>query len=1053
MYFFLSYARSGDDLLVKQFFQGLSAELRRRTGVAADEAVGFLDTGIGIGIRWSSALQQALSSCQVFLPLYSARYFKRVYCRREWAFFAERLRLEAERTGVQPESIIPVTWVPMSDRLPDAAAAINHHDETFGAEYANRGLYSMLRVQRLQDDYHEFLVALATKIINAARLHPLPALDPATARAVEAFSEHAEPWPLPAGAPDPAADVAGMEPTGPQPAISADGSPRVVPAAPSVWRVPTRTAAFTGRDGTLERLHAGLAAGTTVVLQRALFGLGGVGKTQLAIEYAHRYAADYDLVWWVPAEQPALIRSALAELAPQLAVASGATVAGTAEAVLDVLRRGRPFGRWLLIFDNADEPRDLARYLPHGAGHVLVTSRNQQWAAQFEHIEVDVFSREESVALLTRQCRGLDPADADRIAAALGDLPLAVSQAGAWLETSGMSVEVYLKLLQTEVTQLLSASSPPDYPMPAAATWLLSVGRLRRQTAPAAQLLELCAFFAPEPITLSLLYSDEVARRLDPAAAPAQSSLLIGRLVRDIGRYALARVDYRQATFQVHRLVQAVLRDQLTPQQQADRRHDVHEVLARANPGNPDAPQNWDRYAELFAHIAASGAVDCGAEEVRRLIVDEVRYLRRRGDFRSSQQMAEQALPRWRERFGEDDSWTLRLGFDLANSMRALGSYQAARTLDAEILARMRRTLGDSHIYTLMTSSSLAADLRSLGYYRQAQEMDEDTLARLRTELGPDHTRTLMVANNVAESLLLAGQPGAARALHRETLTRSQRVRGADHPSTLFVANNLARDLRGEGRVPESVAVQRDTLARTQRVLGEGHASTLLAATNLAVSLRRLGELVEARELNDEAARRYRTLLGEDHPDVLSCRINLACDLFAGGDLEAALGLVDELFGRYRRVLGERHPSSLACANNLAVLLRANGDRDARRVAERALAGLAQALGEEHPYTLGCALNLANTLSDDGQYPLAREIDEQTYRRYLRTLGPAHPETLVCGSNLSRDLQATGDTDGASVLREEILRRCRESLGPANPITLRVIGGQRLDWDIEVPPV
>jgi hypothetical protein len=92
-------------------------------------------------------------------------------------------------------------------------------------------------------------------------------------------------------------------------------------------------------------------------------------------------------------------------------------------------------------------------------------------------------------------------------------------------------------------------------------------------------------------------------------------------------------------------------------------------------------------------------------------------------------------------------------------------------------------------------------------------------------------------------------------------------------------------------------------------------------------------------------------------------------------------------------------------------------------------------------------------LSDDGQHPLAREIDEQTYRRYLRTLGPAHPETLVGGSNLSRDLRATGDTDGAGVLREEILRRCRESLGPGNPITLRVIGGQRLDWDIEVPPV
>jgi hypothetical protein len=1068
LYFFLSYARGTDDALVQQFYHDLCDELRRRTGAAAGEQVGFLDTRIGIGVRWSAALQRALASCQVFLPLYSPRYFRRPNCAMEWAFFTERLRRNGGRAGAEPSSIVPVTWVPLRE-LPPAAAAINYHDDAFGVEYARKGLYGIIRVRRLEDDYYEFLSELAARIIEVVRLQPLAELDDAASRDIEALAETAAPWPLPPEAPELAAPAApatvaavpdasdpppanpGYPPAGGYPAAGADPPAR---AHPSVWNVPTRSVGFTGREPMLDRLRRGLSAGTTVVLPHTLFGLGGVGKTQLAIEYAHRFAAEYELVWWVPAEQPALIRSTLAELAPLLRVPSGEKVAETAVAVLDALRRGQPYRRWLLVFDNAEEPGELLRYLPQGAGHVLVTSRNQDWASHFDHVEVDVFTRLESVALLTRRCPGLDPADANRIAEALGDLPLAVGQAGAWLDSTGMSVEVYLKLLQTEIAQLLAASVPAGYPRSAAATWLVSLGRLAREEPAAAALLRLCAFFAPEPIPLSVLYGDAMVSLLAPEDTTVHGPILLGRLIRGIGRYALARVDQRQGTFQIHRLVQAVLRDQLTPQQQAEARHQVHEVLAHANPGAPDEPRNWPRYAELFAHLTPSEAIDCPAGPVRQLVVDEARYLWRRGDFGSSQALAEQALPRWRERFGPDDPSTLLLGFQLANALRSQARYEAAWQLDADLLARMRRTLGDDHHYTLMTSSSLAADVRALGRYQQACELDRNALGRFRAVLGEDHPRTLMVANNLAESLYTAGDPAAARALHQETLERSRRVRGPDHPSTLFVASNLARDLRGEGELAASAALQQATLARYRQVLGEGHASTLHAAANLAVSLRKLGRVAAARNLNDDALRRYRALLGDEHPDTLACAMNLAGDRCAAGDVLGALELAEDVFVRYRQVLGEHHPSTLACASNLVAVLRANqaGAR-ARMLAERTLAVLPGVVGDDHPYTLACTVNLANTVYDMGDADGALGLDEPAYRRYRAVRGVHHPETLASGNNLSVDLRGVNATGAGVALHDDMLRRFREVLGDAHQDTARVIGWQRLDCDVEVPPV
>ena len=348
-------------------------------------------------------------------------------------------------------------------------------------------------------------------------------------------------------------------------------SPATAPGAvPVIWgEVPQRNRNFTGREEILSRLRTGFqenTAGTVaaVLPTRALQGMGGVGKTALSIEYAHRYQSDYDLVWWIRADQAALVRSQLAALAGRLgiqpATATGIEVA--VSAVLDALRRGVPYSRWLLVFDNADQPEELNDIIPRGPGHVLVTSRNPRWDAVVDTLPINVFARTESQEFLFRRLpRKLTDSDADLLAAELGDLPLALEQAGAVQAETGMPVDEYLRLLREHTAQIMEEGRSPEYPFSMTAAWRLSVTLLSRRMPQALELLRCCAFFSPDPIPR------DVFRRGTQATGTRVSDLmadpiLLGRAIRELGRFALIRIDGR--TIQVHRLIQALLRSDLS---------------------------------------------------------------------------------------------------------------------------------------------------------------------------------------------------------------------------------------------------------------------------------------------------------------------------------------------------------------------------------------------------------------------------------------------------------------------------------------------------------
>ncbi len=272
---------------------------------------------------------------------------------------------------------------------------------------------------------------------------------------------------------------------------------RLSETMPRVWNIPARNPAFTGRDSLLAAVRERLLAGHAAVVQ-ALYGMGGVGKTQLAAEYAHRFAGSYDLAWWINAEQDGLIGDQVASLGLALGcIPSGAGNEAVRAAVLAELRQR---GRWLLIFDNAEAPADVTPWLPGGGGHVLITSREHGWDEVAAPIEVDVLTRAESIEMFQRRFPGLTAIDADRLAAELGDLPLAIAQAAGFIADTGTAASQYLDLLQIRAGQLLDRGAPGSYPRSLAAATVLIADRLAGHDPAAAELASLCAFLAPEPI-------------------------------------------------------------------------------------------------------------------------------------------------------------------------------------------------------------------------------------------------------------------------------------------------------------------------------------------------------------------------------------------------------------------------------------------------------------------------------------------------------------------------------------------------------------------------
>jgi NB-ARC domain len=330
-----------------------------------------------------------------------------------------------------------------------------------------------------------------------------------------------------------------------------------------ITNLPTGNLAFTGRDDELATLARRLAPdpATGVVQPVALHGLGGVGKTQLALEYAYRHALDYEVRWWVAAQQPAAIPGQLLNLARRLGIPDHAEQAEILAMLADALRQ-RP--RWLLVFDNAQHAHDLRPYLPSGPGQVLITSRNPSWGALATSVQVEVLRRPEAVAFL-RRLLTVEPEEGTALAEALGDLPLALEQAAAYLEETATASADYLELLRDRSRELFALGRPASSEETIATTWTVSIERLRTEAPIALELIALCAFLGADDLPRALL-TDHPDALPTSLASTVQDRLGIQQALAALRRYSL--VTLTSDALSMHRLVQQVVRHHLSPAQQ-----------------------------------------------------------------------------------------------------------------------------------------------------------------------------------------------------------------------------------------------------------------------------------------------------------------------------------------------------------------------------------------------------------------------------------------------------------------------------------------------------
>jgi tetratricopeptide (TPR) repeat protein len=668
------------------------------------------------------------------------------------------------------------------------------------------------------------------------------------------------------------------------------GRPRFPTALPPVWNLPfRRNSAFTGREQALTGLAEQLGRDAAAAVTQALQGVGGVGKTALAVEYAYRYRSQFDTVWWVRTEQPATLVGDYAGLGGALQL-PGADQADQQLAALAVQRWLEEHDRWLLVLDNADAPDtptglevplarlvDLLPRVLHG--QVLVTSRDASWEEHAALAELEVFSPEEAVAFLLDRSGSSDHATATRIVELLGWLPLALEQAGAYVRETRLSLVDYLARLRGYPALTVARGRPRDRDPTdtVATTWQVSLERVRA-TAGAAALLEVCAFLGPEEIPRELF-----AQQLDPPAAElhllAQDPFALDAAVAALRRFGLVKAD--QQLLSVHRLLQQVVRDSLDPATTTARVGVAVRLLERALPfGGRADPGLWPVCARLLPHALAATehAAQLGVEPLATasLLESAADYLHGRARYADARRLHERALAIREARLGTDHPTTAHSLNNLGRVVREQGGLADARRLFEGALAVREACLGSDHPDTAQSLNNLAGVLRAQGDLVGARRLFERTLAIREVRFGANHPITAWTLNNLAGVLHDQGDLVGARRLHERALAIFEGRLGADHHNTAWTLDNLAGVLHDQGDLAGAYRLLERALAIYEARLGSDHPDTARTLDDLALVLRDRGDLAGARPLFERALSIREAHLGPDHPETARSRQNLA---------------------------------------------------------------------------------------------------------------------------------------------------------------------------------
>ena len=827
-----------------------------------------------------------------------------------------------------------------------------------------------------------------------------------------------------------------------------------------LWNVPFgRNPFFTGRGLLLERLHAQLSRSHSAALTQsyALSGLGGIGKTQTAIEYAYRYREEYHAVLWVRAASRETLVADFVALARLLALPDQ-NAQDQLLIVVAVKRWLEQQEGWLLILDNADELVLLADFLPSaGAGHVLLTTRAQATGKIAQSLSVEKMEVSEGVQLLLRRAKMLGREEAlEYVSAAvrktaqqlveeLDGLPLALDQAGAYIEDTGSSLSEYLQLYRRHHLALLQQQSSlsTDYPHTVASTWTLSFRQVEQANPAAADLLRLCAFLHPDAIPEIIL--TEGATELGPVLSQVDADpLLLKGAIQVLRRYSLVKRDPDTKQLNIHRLVQVVLKDSLD---EAAQRQWAERSVRAVNRAIPEAEflfwEQEQRYDLCLPHaligIQLIEQYNFTFLEAARLLYTAGSYLSYRGQYAQVEPLLVRALALREQVLGPEHPETASALNFLAEFYVIRGNFQQAERLLQPALVGFERVLGPEHPVIATALEILATAYMYRGKYAEAEPLVQRSLAIREQVLGKSHFQVAQCLNDLAAVYYYQGKYALAEPLLQQALALYENMQGAEYQLTCITLNNLAGLYIRQGKYAQAEALFQRVLATRERVLGPEHPTTGISLRDLGRLYTAQGKYAQAEALLQRALALLERGLGLEHDFTIQARLSQAEVSQATGQEAQAESLYQQALASFESVLGPEHYLVAETLIGLAQLYTRKGHyKQAEQLLARALSIDEHALGPEHPQT-------ATILDAQGHLALLQGREEQAEPRFQRALaiqkqalGSTHPDIAHTLQHMGALSQARGKYEQAEPLYQRALAIYEQALGPEHPDTITV---------------
>ena len=739
-------------------------------------------------------------------------------------------------------------------------------------------------------------------------------------------------------------------------------------ALPPIWNIPyQRNPFFTGREEVLDRLHDELRAEHAAALAQpqGVSGLGGIGKTQAALEYAYRYHNDYQAVLWARADSTGVLTSEFVNIAHllQLSEKDEQDQNLIVEAVMRWLRVN---SQWLLILDNIENLAVTAPFIPlAGCGHILLTTRLYSMSGMAQRIEMEKMYPEIGALLLLRRAgflateHSLDVANNDdriqamEISRIVDGLPLALDQAGAYIKETHCTLVDYLVLYRIQNAKLLKESRVPGsyYPESVATTWSLSFEKLSQTNPAATELLCLFAF----------LYSDAIPEEIITDGSPNLGTILqpvatdpiqLDNAIKEILRFSLLHREPDTQTFTVHRLVQAVLKDRMGKDKQ---RQWVERSIRAVNDAFPEVEfATWFRYQRCILHAQACmehiEQWEMRFPEAARLLNQAGYYLQERAQYTQATPFLERAVAIREATLGSDHLDVSQSLNNLAEVYFFQDEYILAESLFLRALLIREQALGLNHPSVAETLNDLGRLYLLQGQYAKAEPLYQRSLTIRKEALGLDHRDVVESLNNLARLYYLQGRRAEAEQSFLSALEICERILEPNHPDVALIIDNLALLYQVQGRYIESETLYQRALTIREQILGKNNPLVANTLHDLALLYRAQGKYTEAEPILQKARTVYEQAFGSDHTYVASSLNNLALLYRAQGKYTEAESLFQRAREIYERTFGSEHPYVATTLRNLASIYDVQGDyAQADLLYKRALAIREQALGLEHP--------------------------------------------------------------------------------------------------------